>query len=151
MTITEQKWFQDHVAAYRTDPAAAHDWDSTPVGGAGIVPTLLLSFTSAVTATRRFIPLLYQPCGLGFIVIGSRGGSHKHPGWYRHLLAHPDCSVQVGRMAFQTRAETLEGEAREKYWDLMTRCWPKYLEYQQRTSRQLPVIRLVIRQASGPL
>jgi hypothetical protein len=36
-------WIEKHIALYKTDPEAAHMWDSSPLGGPGLLPTLLLT------------------------------------------------------------------------------------------------------------
>jgi deazaflavin-dependent oxidoreductase (nitroreductase family) len=142
MALTDQSWLIQHVRAYQENPIAAHDWDSTPVGGHGILPTLLLTTTGRTSGVARSIPLLYQPCGEGYIVVGSRGGSPRHPDWYLNLVRHPDCTAQVGRLHCTLRARTLEGEERARFWSLMTACWPIYNDYQKRTAREIPVIML---------
>jgi len=81
MAVNTQPWFVEHMNLWAVDPVAAHDWDATPVGGNGVVPTLLLTTTGAKSGELRSLPLLYQPCGEGFVVVGSRGGSSRHPGW----------------------------------------------------------------------
>lgn len=151
MAVNDNRWFLEHVERYRSDPTSAHDWDSAPVGGDGIVPTLLLRTSGSRTGSHREIPLMYLPCGGGFIVIGSRGGSRRHPGWYHNLMRNPHCSAQVGCMAYGLRAEALEGDQRDRYWGLMTRFWPMYLDYQAQTQRRIPVVKLHITQASGPI
>jgi deazaflavin-dependent oxidoreductase (nitroreductase family) len=144
MLLIDQPWLQAHLAQYRADPVAAHDWDSAPVGGSGIRPTLLLTTLGARSGEPRAVPLLYQPCGEGYVVVGSRGGSNRHPAWYLNLLTHPDCSAQVGRLHCPLRARVLTGAERERYWSLMTHCWPAYLDYQKRTTRQIPVVILAL-------
>ncbi|MGI9324340.1 MAG: nitroreductase family deazaflavin-dependent oxidoreductase [Pseudomonadales bacterium] len=144
MAITDIDWFRDHLALYQKDPARAHDWDASPVGGVGVVPTLLLQTTGAKSGVLRELPLLYQPCGTGFIVVASRGGSARHPGWYLNLLANPECSAQVGVLRYSLSATTLTGDERSIYWEMMTRFWPAYLDYQARTEREIPIVRLAI-------
>lgn len=148
MAVNTQPWFLEHLERYQSDPEGAHDWDSRPVGGQGIVPTLLLETTGAVSGQARALPLLYQPCGEGFILVGSRGGSNRHPAWYLNLLRNPFCSAVVGRMRYRLVARTVSGPERDRYWHLMTRCWPAYLDYQNRTTRELPVVVLRITDAT---
>lgn len=147
MALIDQPWLVEHTQRYQEDPVAAHDWDATPVGGTGIVPTLLLTTTGSVSGEPRCAPLLYQPCGEGYVVAGSRGGSNRHPGWFLNLLKHPECSAQVGRLHCRLRARVLAGDERARYWSLMTRCWPAYLDYQQRTTREIPVVMLSLIEA----
>lgn len=148
MAVNTQPWFVDHLAQWQTNPVAAHDWDATPVGGSGIVPTLLLTTHGAKSGERRSLPLLYQPCGEGFLIVGSRGGSNRHPGWYLNLLQNPRCTVQTGKLICETHARTLAGEEHDRCWNLMTRFWPAYLDYQARTTRRIPIVKLTIESVS---
>lgn len=138
--LLELSWLQEHTARYLEDPVAAHDWDASPVGGAGLVPTLLLTTTGRASGKLRSSPLLYQPCGSGFVVVASKGGSNRHPEWYRNLLADPRCTVQAGKFRYAAAARTLDGEQRSAYWDWMVRFWPDYEAYQSRTTREIPVV-----------
>ena len=104
MAVNTQPWFLEHKAQWANDPVVAHDWDATSVGGRGIVPTLLLTATGAKTGEARSLPLLYQPCGEGFLIVGSRGRSSRHPGWYLNLLHEPQCTAVIGPMIYSLRA-----------------------------------------------
>lgn len=133
-------WLKDHTALYLSDPERAHDWDASPVGGTGLVPTLLLTTKGRTSGEPRPTPLLYQPCGSGFIVVGSRGGSNRHPAWYLNLLADPNCQIQVGKFSYTGIARILESDERSRYWEWMTRFWPDYKNYQAKTDREIPVV-----------
>ena len=132
-----------HIALYETDPVAAHDFDTARVGREGIAPTLLLISTGRKSGKKSALPLIYQPVGDGFIVIGSLGGAPKHPQWYLNLVANPECAVQVGKFKYKAVAETVDGALREQYWDLAARIWPSYIDYQVAAGeRQIPVVLL---------
>ena len=140
--LHEWQWIQDHKAHYLKDPQAAHDWDASPAGRPGVVPTLLLHTRGRRSGEWRASPLLYQPCGVGFIVVGSRGGTDRHPAWYLNLRADPACRVRVGRFGYRAQARVLTGEARDRYWRMMVGFWPDYERYQARTERRIPVVQL---------
>jgi deazaflavin-dependent oxidoreductase (nitroreductase family) len=76
------------------------------------------------------------------VVVGSKGGAHRHPAWLLKLQTQPACSAQVGRFLYQCAAEITDGDARERYWDLLARVWPIYNDYQARTERRIPVVLL---------
>lgn len=141
--LHEWQWIQDHKAHYLQDPEAAHDWDAAPAGRPGLVPTLLLQTRGRHSGEWRAIPLLYQPCGVGFVVVGSRGGTDIHPAWYLNLNANPECRVQAGRFRYKATARFLEGEERERYWQKMVAFWPDFENYQKRTDRVIPVVQLI--------
>jgi len=142
-------WLTEHLALYRADPVRAHDWDATAVGRPGIVPTLLLTTIGRRSGAPVTVPLLYQPAGEGFVVVGSKGGGRRHPAWFLNLQADPECAIQVGRFEFEATARVVSGSQRDTYWDLMTRVWPNYQAYQARTERQIPIVLLQARLPFG--
>ena len=144
MTLSNVPWIREHTERYLEDPEGAHDWDATPAGGNGLVPTLLLTTTGRHSGKARPIPLLYQPTGNGFIVVASRGGSDQHPAWYLNLCANPKCIVQAGKFRHEATARVLNAQDREAYWNWMVRFWPDYATYQARTARQIPVVILEV-------
>ena len=138
--LRDYTWLQEHTALYLEDPERAHDWDATPVGGSGLVPTLLLTTIGRKSGEARPTPLLYQPTGSGFIVVASRGGSDHNPSWYLNLLNNPSCEIQVGKFSYTATARILSSEERKTYWEWMVRFWPDYASYQARTEREIPVV-----------
>ncbi|HEX9480497.1 MAG TPA: nitroreductase/quinone reductase family protein, partial [Solirubrobacteraceae bacterium] len=69
------------------------------------------------------------------------------PGWFKNLTAEPNASIQVLDEEIPVRASVAEGAERERLWSLMTEVWPAYDEYQQRTTREIPVVILERRPA----
>ena len=145
-------WFFRHVEQYLTDPVTAHDWNASenPSASAeGLHPTLLLTTTGRTSGQPRVAPLLYQPCGNGFLVVASKGGTPHHPQWYKNLQADPNCEVTAGTINCRAVAVTVEGDERELRWQQMVRFWPDYETYQARTERQVPIVKLVVESASS--
>ena len=128
------------LMAAQTDPAKAHMWDSTPLGGPGILPTLLLTTRGRKSGEPRPLPLIYGTVGESYVVIASKGGMPKHPLWYRNLEAHPECEVQVGEKHVAARSRVAEGEERERLWNQMAEIYPPYIDYQKATERTIPVV-----------
>ena len=138
--LMDYAWLREHTALYFSNPEKAHDWDATPVGGTGLVPTMLLTTTGRKSGEKRPTPLLYQPTGTGFIIVASRGGSNHNPAWFLNLLENPECEIQVGRFGYRARARVLDSEERATYWQWMVRFWPDYANYQSKTDREIPVV-----------
>jgi len=133
-------WISAHVKAYkRSDGAEGHLWDSTAVGGSGLVPCLLLSTVGRKSGKPYIHPLLYGQDGERFVVVGSKGGSETQPQWYFNLLADSVVTVQVKADKFRGRATLVAGLERDRLWKLMTAVYPAYLDYQAKTCRELPV------------
>ncbi len=133
-------WVADHIKLYLEDPEKAHMWDSTSVGGPGVLPTLLLIATGRKSGKLRMLPLLYQKVDADFVVVASRGGAPQHPAWYLNLLETPRCEIRVGREHYRVNARTSQGEERAALWNKMTELYAPYADYQAATNREIPVV-----------
>jgi len=133
-------WIKAHIDLYRTDPERAHQWDSSALGGPGVLPTLLLTTRGRRSGEPRPVPLIYGSRGAGYVVIASKGGMPEHPLWFRNLEAEPECEVQVGARTLRARARVAEGQEREELWQAMVGVYPPYDSYQKRTERTIPVV-----------
>jgi deazaflavin-dependent oxidoreductase (nitroreductase family) len=134
-------WIAEHIQLYRTDPEKAHMWDSTSMGGPGVLPTLLLTTTGRKSGEPRSLPLIYGEAGDAYVIIASKGGMPSHPVWYLNLEANPDCELMVGPESVTARARVAEGEERERLWKQMAELYPPYNEYQERAgTRTIPVV-----------
>ena len=74
------------------------------------------------------------------VVLGSRAGDDRHPGWYLNLQAHPLAEILRRGETERVRARTTVGAERERLWRRFIAVDPDYAEYQRRTSRVLPVV-----------
>ncbi|MBO0682402.1 MAG: nitroreductase family deazaflavin-dependent oxidoreductase [Candidatus Dormibacteraeota bacterium] len=133
--MSEENLFGDeHVRRYReTGGAVGHTWRR----GSKI---LLLTTKGRKSGEVRPNALIYENDGDRYVVVASRGGSPRHPGWYLNLVANPEVEVQVKDEVFPARARTATGEERDRLWKLAARQWPDYDTYQGRTQRQIPVV-----------
>ncbi len=103
-------------------------------------PLLLLTTTGAKSGQPRISPLAYSTDGDRLIVMASKGGAPTNPDWYHNLVANPTVTVEVGTERFPARAVVAEGPERERLYALMVGEMPGFAEYQEKTSRQLPMI-----------
>ena len=139
--FSEIPWIAAHIELYRTDPEKARMWDSTSVGGPGLLPTLLLTTTGRKTGQPRALPLIYGEAGKSYVVIASKGGMPAHPVWFNNLEADPRCELMVGAKKLTARARVAEGAERERLWKKMVAIYPPYAEYQTRAAtRVIPVV-----------
>jgi len=120
----------DHIRLYQEDPEKAHLWDSTPLGGPGILTTLLLTSVGRRSGAPKSTPLVYQRVDSGYLVVASKKGAATHPYWYLNLQAEPRCTVQVARQRLTVRAREVDGAERERLWQIATSAYPPYDEYQ---------------------
>jgi deazaflavin-dependent oxidoreductase (nitroreductase family) len=101
---------------------------------------VLLTTTGRHSGKKRVAPLFGLADGENWTVIASQGGHHEHPHWYINLRDNPDVELQVGSETIRMRAETAEGETRDRLWKAMAALYDGYDEYQKLTSRVIPVI-----------
>jgi deazaflavin-dependent oxidoreductase (nitroreductase family) len=105
-------------------------------------PVLLLHTRGAKTGVDRVHPVVYQSVGDALAVFASKGGAPTNPDWYHNLTANPDVKVELGTGKFDARARVLEGEEREPIWEKQKQLMPGFAEYEQKTTRQIPVVLL---------
>jgi deazaflavin-dependent oxidoreductase (nitroreductase family) len=78
--------------------------------------------------------------------VASAAGAARNPAWYHNLAAHPDqVQIEVGGHKIAVTAEELHGAERDEAWRQITATAPRFAQYQQKTDRELPVIRLMPR------
>lgn len=138
----------EHHEQYQRDPEAAHLWDPGVIGvPGGPVPCLLLHHVGRKSGRTLNSILQYYRRGDEVVIVASKGGLPQHPVWYLNLLAQPDCEVQIGRFRTRARARTLSGAEREAWWSRIVAEQPVQLEYQARTTREIPVVVLELAEA----
>ena len=138
--FSEIPWIAAHIELYKSDPEKAHNWDSSELGGPGVLPTLLLTTTGRQSGEPRPAPLIYGEHGSSYTIIASKGGMPTHPIWYLNLEANAECEIQVGAKHCKAKARIAEGEEREKIWQHMASVYPPYIDYQKSTDRKIPVV-----------
>ena len=104
------------------------------------VPTLLLTRRGRKSGKLRRTALIYGQDGDRYLLVASKGGDPKHPLWYLNLEDNPDVELQVGRETFAARARTATAEEKPRLWQIMAKLFPQYNSYQQKTSREIPLI-----------
>lgn len=127
-------WIQDHLDRYlASDGKDGHMWNG--------MPTLLLTTKGRKSGESRQLPLIYGEHEGAYIVVASKGGHSHHPSWYLNLDDEPEVELQVGAEKFSAHAHTAQGEERAVLWEVMSKIFPTYNEYQARAGeREIPVV-----------
>ena len=127
---------QEHVKRYvETDGAEGHDWQGVSV--------LILTTTGRRSGQPRSTPLIYGRDGDDYLVVASKSGAPQAPGWYHNLKAKPDVEINVGPRRFAVTARpVLPGDPDYPgLWQIVNKNnQNRYIEYQKRTSRPIPVV-----------
>lgn len=106
---------------------------------------LILHTIGAKTGQQRANTLSYARDGDDYLVVASKGGDPKAPGWYHNLKANPKVEINVGpkRFGVTARAVTPDDPDYARLWQIVNNMpgnKNRYIGYQKRTSRPLPVI-----------
>ncbi|HEX8795037.1 MAG TPA: nitroreductase family deazaflavin-dependent oxidoreductase [Polyangiaceae bacterium] len=105
---------------------------------------LLLTTTGSKTGKQRTVPVVPFREGDQIYVMASMAGAPEHPAWFKNLRAKPDVEVQLGADKWKARAEIVpEGPERDRLWKAITTDMPNFGAYQTKTTRVIPVVRLV--------
>ena len=137
------KWMTDHVDRYlKSGGKDGHMYEANfPNMKPITVPSLLLVTKGRKSGEKYLFPLFYGDTDNGGqYIVASKGGAPDHPGWYKNILANPDVELQVGTKKLKARARTVSGAERQKLWDQAIVWWPAYVEYQEKTKREIPVV-----------
>ncbi len=73
------------------------------------------------------------------VIVGSRGGSAKDPAWATNLRALPRATVRLDDEEWTVRAYEVQGEERDRLWELVCAGFPLYETYRRRTTRTIPL------------
>lgn len=111
-------------------------------GQFGKAPILLLTTTGRKTGKERTWPLIYIRDGDALAVVASNGGSDQAPAWWLNLQANPRGSVRIKNDTWQVEASNGSQEQRDRLWPQFNAIYKTYDSYQQKTTRQIPVVLL---------
>ncbi|MGW0179596.1 nitroreductase/quinone reductase family protein [Nocardia sp. NPDC003345] len=108
------------------------------------MPVLELTTTGRKSGRPRAV-MLTAPIieGDEYIIVASRVGDPAHPAWYWNLREDPavEISLPDGRRMPMTAA-VLSTEERAGLWSRIVAEYPVYGDYQKRTTREIPLVRL---------
>lgn len=104
---------------------------------------MLLTTTGARTGQPRTAILGYYPDGDRVLIVGSAGGSPKHPAWYHNLLVDPEVSVDLGVYSYPAKAVVLQGAERDEVFARLVEADSGWGEYQAGVTRTIPVVALI--------
>jgi len=111
---------------------------------------LVLTTIGAKTGAERTNPVGWFPGPDGsWLIVASAAGAAGNPAWYHNIAAHPDqVRIEIDGRTVPVTAEQLHGAERDQAWGQITAAVPRFGQYQHKTDRELPVIRLVQRPES---
>ncbi|MFF4545045.1 nitroreductase family deazaflavin-dependent oxidoreductase [Streptomyces sp. NPDC001435] len=131
------QWVRDQVELYESSGGTK----GTTLLDTGL-PVILLTTMGARSGKIRKTPLMRVEHDGRYAVVASQGGAPKHPVWYFNVKADPRVELQDGPVKRDMTARELTGDEKSVWWDRAVAAYPPYAEYQEKTSRAIPVFLL---------
>ena len=105
-------------------------------------PVVILTTTGRKSGRKITSPLVYLQDGERRLIFASKAGAPANPDWYHNLVVNPDVTVEVGTETYEAEAVVITGEERDRLYAKQVEAAPIFGEYQQKTSRIIPVVSL---------
>ena len=130
------KWVRDQIEAYeRSGGTEANTLMETGI------PVIIVTMKGKNSGNVRKIALMRVEHEGEYALVASMGGAPTNPVWYNNLVADPDnVTVQDGPAPFAVTVREVTGDERALWWDRSVAVFPNYAEYQEKTSRTIPVL-----------
>ena len=125
------EWVRDQVDRYESSGGAKNLTRG--------LPTIVLTTKGAKTGKIRKSPLMRVEHDGRYAAVASLGGAPKNPVWYFNVKAHPLVELQDGPVKQDMTAREATGEERATWWARAVAAYPEYAEYQEKTTRLIPV------------
>ncbi|HEU4917747.1 MAG TPA: nitroreductase/quinone reductase family protein [Acidimicrobiia bacterium] len=107
---------------------------------------ILLYTTGRNSGEIRRTPLRFFEVDGDLVVAASYGGAPRHPDWYLNLVADSAVWVRRDGDLFEADAIPIDDDDRDRLWESMVVATaPQFGEYQTKTERTIPLVRLVRR------
>ncbi len=128
-------WVRDQVELYeRTNGAEGNTLRDTGM------PVIIVTNEGNKSGSIRKTPLMRVKDGNNYVLVGSMGGAPKNPVWVYNLRAKPDVEIRDREVVQKMRVREVSDEKeRARLWALSVTAFPPYSDYQQKTSRKIPV------------
>ena len=128
-------WVREQVELYEGSGGT----QGTTLRDSGL-PVIIVTNRGNKTGAIRKTPLMRVKDGSNYVLVGSRGGAPTNPVWVYNLRADGNVEIrdETEVYAMQVR-EVEDAEERARLWEVAVGAFPPYEEYQDRTTRKIPV------------
>lgn len=107
------------------------------VGGG---PRVNITTIGRKSGEPRTATLLYFTEGDDVVLIASSFGRDGHPAWYLNLKSDPTATLSWRGGSGEFTAREVDGDERDRLFDLATKMYAGYARYATLTDRKIPVI-----------
>jgi deazaflavin-dependent oxidoreductase (nitroreductase family) len=129
------EWVRDQVSEYEASGGQrANTLRDTDM------PIIVVTTRGAKSGKLRKNPVMKVEHGGEYALVASKGGTPQNPEWYHNLVTHPDeVILQDGPEPVTVRVREITGDEKREWWERAVAAYPPYAEYQENTTRQIPV------------
>ncbi|MGH8981391.1 MAG: nitroreductase family deazaflavin-dependent oxidoreductase [Acidimicrobiales bacterium] len=138
-----QAWVANQVAEYESSGGQR----ANTLLDTGL-PIVVVTTRGARSGKIRKFALMRVEHDGEYALVASKGGAPDHPTWYENIVADPAAlMIQDGPAPFDAVAREVTGDEKKAWWERAVAAYPPYAEYQEKTTREIPV--LVARRAEA--
>jgi len=105
-------------------------------------PVLLLTTTGRKSGKTHTNPVAYIQQGDEYLISASYAGQPKNPAWFLNLEKTPDAKIELSGKSMNVHAEIASSDERTQLYELFKAKGSNFVEYEKKTTRKIPVIRL---------
>ena len=128
-------WVREQVEAYESSGGT----QGTTLRDTGL-PVIVVTNQGNKTGAIRKTPLMRVKDGNNYVLVGSKGGAPKNPVWVYNLRSDANVEIQDETETHTMRVREVQDDAeRARLWEISVEAFPPYAEYQERTTRKIPV------------
>ena len=128
-------WVREQVELYEGSGGT----EGTTLRDTGL-PVIIVTNRGNRTGAIRKTPLMRVKDGDNYVLVGSQGGAPQNPVWVYNLRADASVAIRDETEVHAMRVrEVSDGAERSRLWELAVAAFPPYAEYQNRTTRAIPV------------
>ena len=128
-------WVREQVELYE----GSRGTQGTTLRDSGL-PVIIVTNRGNKTGAIRKTPLMRVKDGSNYVLVGSRGGAPTNPVWVYNLRADGNVEIRDETEVYTMLVrEVGDAEERARLWELAVAAFPPYEEYQDRTTRNIPV------------
>jgi len=126
--------------------------DEPQVGPFPRARLVILHTVGARTGSPRETPLMSFPDGAGNrYIVASKAGAPEHPAWFHNLVAANAAVIEVsdgpgpGVTEVEVVPQVLPADERDRVYAEIVEVAPGFGDYERRTDRVIPIVRLIAR------
>ena len=103
------------------------------------MPIIVMTSVGAKSGKLRKTPLMRVEHHGEYAAVASIGGAPRHPVWYYNLKKNPHVELQDGSVKRDYQAREVTGDEKAVWWERAVAAYPDYADYQEKTTREIPV------------